>query len=362
MLSEQSDPFRLRQERAMSTTPIVEARGLTKSYGKVQALAGLDLVAESGQVVAVLGPNGAGKTTFVRTVATLVSPDGGELRVAGIDAARHPAQVRQVIGLAGQYAAVEPAMTGRENVTMVARLYGQSRRQARANATVVLAQLGLTEAADRPVSTYSGGMRRRLDLGASLVGAPRLLLLDEPTTGLDPRSRNELWEAIRGMVAAGTDVLLTTQYLDEADQLAQRVVIVDKGRVIADGSPDELKGQAGRDVIEIRVHRADELAIVAESLGRLGVEAPRIDAAINRVTIPVDGGRAVIAEAVRALDALAVEVDDIGLRRPTLDEVFLALTGSPIDDDSGESDGETAITDITTTTTTDAGQFIAPAA
>ena len=195
----------------------------------------------------------------------------------------------------------------------------------------MLAQLGLTDAADRPVSTYSGGMRRRLDLGASLVGAPRLLLLDEPTTGLDPRSRNELWEAIRGMVAAGTDVLLTTQYLDEADQLAHRVVIVDKGRVIADGSPDELKAQAGRDVIEIRVHRADELAIVAESLGRLGVEAPRIDAAVNRVTIPVDGGRAVIAEAVRALDALAVEVDDIGLRRPTLDEVFLALTGSPID-------------------------------
>ncbi|MDD9372177.1 MAG: DUF4162 domain-containing protein, partial [Acidimicrobiales bacterium] len=229
---------------------------------------------------------------------------------------------------------------------------------------------------------YSGGMRRRLDLGASLVGAPRLLLLDEPTTGLDPRSRNELWEAIRGMVAAGTDVLLTTQYLDEADQLAHRVVIVDKGRVIADGSPDELKAQAGRDVIEIRVHRADELAIVAESLGRLGVEAARIDAAVNRVTIPVDGGRAVIAEAVRALDALAVEVDDIGLRRPTLDEVFLALTGSPIDDgsdddsddsdsgddssdDSGESGsesgGETAITDITTTTT-DAGQLIAPAA
>ena len=219
------------------STPIVEARGLTKSFGKVQALAGLDLVAERGQVVAVLGPNGAGKTTFVRSVATLVRPDGGELRVAGIDAAARPEQVRQVIGLAGQYAAVEPAMTGRENVTMVARLYGQTRRQAKANAAVVLDQLGLTDAADRPVSTYSGGMRRRLDLGASLVGAPRLLLLDEPTTGLDPRSRNELWEAIRGMVAAGTDVLLTTQYLDEADQLAQRIVIVDKGRVIADGTP-----------------------------------------------------------------------------------------------------------------------------
>ena len=353
----------------MSSTPIVEARGLTKSFGKVQALAGLDLVADSGQVVAVLGPNGAGKTTFVRTVATLVSLDGGDLRVAGIDAGRHPGQVRQVIGLAGQYAAVEPAMTGRENVTMVARLYGQSRRQARANAAVVLAQLGLTDAADRPVGTYSGGMRRRLDLGASLVGAPRLLLLDEPTTGLDPRSRNELWEAIRGMVAAGTDVLLTTQYLDEADQLAQRIVIVDKGRVIADGSPDELKARAGRDVVEIRVHRADELAVVAESLGRLGVEAPRVDAAVGRVTIPVDGGRAVIAEAVRALDALAVEVDDIGLRRPTLDEVFLALTGSPIDDagdTSDESDDESGdrldTDDQPTHTSTTTGPFMAPAA
>jgi ABC-2 type transport system ATP-binding protein len=340
------------------STPIVEARGLTKSFGKVQALAGLDLVAHSGQVVAVLGPNGAGKTTFIRSVATLVRPDGGELRVAGIDAARHPDQVRRVIGLAGQYAAVEPAMTGRENVTMVARLYGQTRRQAKANTTVVLEQLGLTDAADRPVSTYSGGMRRRLDLGASLVGAPRVLLLDEPTTGLDPRSRNELWEAIRSMVAAGTDVLLTTQYLDEADQLAQRIVIVDKGRVIADGTPGELKSRAGRDVVEIRVHRADDLSVVAESLARLGAEAPRVDAGAHRVTIPVDGGRAVIAAAVRQLDALAVEVDDIGLRRPTLDEVFLTLTGSPIDAEPSDSDDDTT---ESTTSATD-GQFAAQAA
>ncbi len=339
------------------STPIVEARGLTRSFGKVQALAGLDLVAESGQVVAVLGPNGAGKTTFVRSVATLVRPDGGELRVAGIDALRRPEQVRRVIGLAGQYAAVEPAMTGRENVNMVARLYGQTRRQARANTAVVLDQLGLTDAADRPVSTYSGGMRRRLDLGASLVGAPRLLLLDEPTTGLDPRSRNELWEAIRSMVRAGTDVLLTTQYLDEADQLAQRVVIVDKGRVIADGSPGELKSRAGRDVVEIRVHDAADVSVVAQSLGRLGDEAPRVDTGTNRVTIPAAGGRAVIAEAIRVLDALAVEVDDIGLRRPTLDEVFLTLTGSPIDADQSDS------TDDSTDESTDHdGQFAAQAA
>jgi ABC-2 type transport system ATP-binding protein len=338
------------------STPIVEAKGLTRSYGKVQALNGLDLVAESGQVVAVLGPNGAGKTTFVRSVATLVRPDGGELRVAGIDALHRPEQVRRVIGLAGQYAAVEPAMTGRENVIMVARLYGQTRRQARANAAVVLAQLGLTDAADRPVSTYSGGMRRRLDLGASLVGAPRLLLLDEPTTGLDPRSRNELWAAIRSMVRAGTDVLLTTQYLDEADQLAQRVVIVDKGRVIADGTPGELKSRAGRDVVEIRVHRPEDLSVVVESVGRIGVEAPRVDAGTHRVTIPVAGGRAVIAEAIRALDALDVEVDDIGLRRPTLDEVFLTLTGSSIDA------GEPASTEQFTDESITEGEHFAQAA
>jgi ABC-type multidrug transport system ATPase subunit len=241
---------------------------------------------------------------------------------------------------------------------MVARLYGQTRRQARANTTVVLEQLGLTDAADRPVSTYSGGMRRRLDLGASLVGAPRVLLLDEPTTGLDPRSRNELWEAIRSMVAAGTDVLLTTQYLDEADQLAQRIVIVDKGRVIADGTPGELKSRAGRDVVEIRVHRADDLSVVAESLAGLGAGAPRVDAGAHRVTIPVDGGRAVIAAAVRQLDALAVEVDDIGLRRPTLDEVFLTLTGSPIDAEPADPDDDTT---ESTTSTTD-GQFAAQAA
>jgi ABC-2 type transport system ATP-binding protein len=343
-------------------TPIVEAKGLTRSFGKVQALAGLDLVAESGRVVAVLGPNGAGKTTFVRSVATLVRPDGGELRVAGIDALRRPEQVRRVIGLAGQYAAVEPAMTGRENVTMVARLYGQTRRQARANTAVVLDQLGLTDAADRPVSTYSGGMRRRLDLGASLVGAPRLLLLDEPTTGLDPRSRNELWEAIRSLVRAGTDVLLTTQYLDEADQLAQRVVIVDKGRVIADGTPGELKSRAGRDVVEIRVHDAEDLGVVASSLGRLGVEAPRVDTGTHRVTIPVAGGRAVVAEAIRALDALAVEVDDIGLRRPTLDEVFLTLTGSPIDAEIDTSADTDQPAEFDTSDTSDPRQFAAQAA
>jgi ABC-2 type transport system ATP-binding protein len=217
--------------------PTIEAHDLEKHYGKTKALDGLDLIAERGQVVAVLGPNGAGKTTFVRTVATLLRADAGSLRVAGHDARSEPAAVRRVIGLAGQFAAVEPAMTGRENLEMVARLFGQSRREAKANADAVLAQLGLTDAGGRLARTYSGGMRRRLDLGASLVGAPRLLLLDEPTTGLDPRSRIDLWTAIRGLVEAGTDVLLTTQYLDEADHLANHIVIVDHGRAVAGGAP-----------------------------------------------------------------------------------------------------------------------------
>ncbi|MFD0537586.1 ABC transporter ATP-binding protein [Actinomadura luteofluorescens] len=218
-------------------TPVVEASGLVKRFGDVRALDGLDLVAEPGRVVALLGPNGAGKTTFVRSVATLVRPDGGTLRVDGVDAARDPARVRRLIGLAYQYAAVEAAMTGRENLEMVARLFGQNRRTARASAAAVLARLSLDEVADRLVRTYSGGTRRRLDLGASLVGAPRLLLLDEPTTGLDPRGRIELWDAIGALVADGANVLLTTQYLDEADRLADRVVIIDGGRVAAEGTP-----------------------------------------------------------------------------------------------------------------------------
>ena len=233
------------------TTPTIEARGACKRFGKTTALDGLDLVAEPGQVVALLGPNGAGKTTFVRAVATLLRLDAGELLVAGHDAGREPAVVRQLIGLAGQFAAVEPVMTGRENLEMVARLFGKGRRDAKAAAATVLEQMSLDEAADRPVRTYSGGMRRRLDLGASLVGEPRLLLLDEPTTGLDPRSRNELWDVIRDLVSRGTDVLLTTQYLDEADQLASHIVIIDHGKVVAAGSPAELKRRTGGRVIEV---------------------------------------------------------------------------------------------------------------
>ncbi len=312
-------------------SPIIEARGLTKTFGDVRALDNLNLTADSGCVTALLGPNGAGKTTFINAVATLLSPSSGELFVDGIDVIKHPKRVRQIIGLAGQSASVEPAMTGRENLNMVARLFGLDRSSAQSAAVAVLDRLGLSEAGDRLVRTYSGGMRRRLDLGASLVGSPRLLLLDEPTTGLDPRSRMDLWDAIRSLVADGTNVLLTTQYLEEADQLARDVVIVDHGRVIASGTPDELKGQAGRDVIEVRPHHAFALAAVHEVLATVAAEPPRTDIDMQRVSAPVDSGAEGLASVVRLLDERGVSVDDIGLRRPTLDEVFLVLTGQTIE-------------------------------
>ena len=312
-------------------TPIIEARCLTKRFGDVHALDGLDLVAESGHVTALLGPNGAGKTTFVSAVATLLRPDAGEVRVAGIDAASEPGRVRRIIGLAGQSASVEPAMTGKENLTMVARLFGLDRPSARTAAAEVLERLGLADAGDRLVRTYSGGMRRRLDLGASLVGRPQLLLLDEPTTGLDPRGRIDLWDAIRDLVANGTDVLLTTQYLEEADQLARDVVIIDHGHVIAAGTPDELKNRAGRDVIEVRPRAAGDLPAVEEMLATVGVEAPRSDVDTQRVSAAVEGGADQLTVVVRLLDERRIPVDDVGLRRPTLDEVFLALTGQPLE-------------------------------
>ncbi len=315
-------------------TATIEAHGLSKQYGKTKALDGLDVVAERGQVTAVLGPNGAGKTTFVRTVATLLRADSGTLRVAGHDARKDPAAVRRVIGLAGQFAAVEPAMTGRENLQMVASLFGQSRRAAKASAAAVLEQLGLGEAADRLARTYSGGMRRRLDLGASLVGAPRLLLLDEPTTGLDPRSRIELWEAIRALVDRGTDVLLTTQYLDEADRLASQVVIVDRGRAVAAGTPTELKQRIGGNVVEVHVRNTRDLADVAELLSRLDDSAAQIDRATRRVTVRVHAGGEDLMTALRSVQAAGVELEDIGLRQPNLDEVFLTLTGQPTSDNA----------------------------
>jgi ABC-2 type transport system ATP-binding protein len=313
-------------------TAMIEARGLIKRFGKTCALDGLELVADSGQVVAVLGPNGAGKTTFVRAVATLLRLDAGTLEVAGHDVRRHPEAVRRTIGLAGQFAAVEPAMTGRENLEMVGRLFGQDRRTAKRSARGVLEQLGLVEAGDRLARTYSGGMRRRLDLGASLVGSPRLLLLDEPTTGLDPRSRIELWEAIRRLVDAGTDVLLTTQYLDEADHLASQVVIVDHGRAVATGTPAALKRRIGGSVVEVHVRDRDDLARVSELLARIDDGRMEIDEPTRRVSVRVEAGGQGLLAATHALEGAGIEVEDIALRQPNLDEVFLALTGKPTDD------------------------------
>jgi ABC-2 type transport system ATP-binding protein len=310
--------------------PTIEATGLRKRFGKTVALDGLDLVAEPGQVLAVLGPNGAGKTTFVRMVATLLRPDAGELRVAGHDVRRQPQAVRRVIGLAGQSAAVEPAMTGRENLELIARLFGQDARTARANSAAVLDRLGLGDAAGRLVRTYSGGMRRKLDLGASLVGAPRLLLLDEPTTGLDPRSRIDLWDAIAALVAQGTDVLLTTQYLDEADRLAGRIVIIDHGRAVAAGTPSELKQRAGRNVIEVHVRDRGELPRVAAALAGLDHGQAQVEEATRRVSVAVEAGTDRLRDALASLDAAGAAVEDVALRPPTLDEVFLALTGQAL--------------------------------
>jgi ABC-2 type transport system ATP-binding protein len=322
---------------ASGTIPIVEAQGLVVRFGRrsdaVVALDGLELSAPAGSVTAVLGPNGAGKTTFVRCVATLQRFEAGTLRVAGVDVAAEPHTVRQAIGLAGQFAAVDAALSGRENLTMVARMFGHDRRGAARAADVVLEQLGLTEAGRRLVRTYSGGMRRRLDLGSSLVGAPRLLLLDEPTTGLDPASRADLWDAIRTLVAAGTEVVLTTQYLEEADQLADHVVIIDHGKAVAAGTPDELKQRTGQGRIEVRARDGADVDDAAAVLRRLGDDVV-VDHPTRRVSVASDGGTDRLAEAMTELATHRVALDDIGLRRPTLDEVFLAITGQPTSTDT----------------------------
>ena len=307
----------------------LEADGLVKAFARTRALDGLDLVMRPGQVLALLGPNGAGKTTFVSLVATLLRPDAGVLRVAGVDVTRDPAAVRRLVALAGQSAAVEPTMTGRENVEMVARLLGQSRRDARRAAAVVLDRMALGDVADGMVRTYSGGMRRRLDLGASLVGRPRLLLLDEPTTGLDPRSRIQLWEVIRALVGEGTDVLLTTQYLEEADHLASQVAIIDHGRVVASGTPRELKGRAGSSVVEVHVRDGSALVRAAAILGTIGGGEPVIDAADRSVRVALRAGGERVFAALRPLDDAGIAIDEVAVRQPTLDEAFLALTGTP---------------------------------
>ena len=340
---------------------LIEADGLTKCFGKVQALSELSLTLPPGEPVAILGPNGAGKTTFIRMVATLLAPDRGTLRVGGHDVVEDSMAVRRMIGLAGQSAAVEEMMTGRENLVMVARLYGRGRKQAVTDAEHILERMDLTGAADRLVKTYSGGMRRRLDLGASLVGNPRLLLLDEPTTGLDPGSRLEVWDAVREMSVDGTDVVLTTQYLDEADHLAATIVIIDAGRVIAQGTPSELKSRAGADVIELHTVDVVTMERAASVLRALPTgEAtgdPLTDPATHQCSLAAPGGAKLLPLVVRALDDAGVEVEDISLRRPTLDEVFLALTGKAAAQDTGEGANGAGTTDAGTTDagTTDAG-------
>ena len=306
---------------------LIEADGLRKRFGKVEALSGLTLTVPAGRPVAILGPNGAGKTTFIRMMATLITPDAGTLVVDGHDVVRDPMAVRRMIGLAGQSAAVEEMMTGRENLVMAARLYGQSARAAKSSTQRILEQMDLVEAADRRVRTYSGGMRRRLDLGASLVGSPRLLLLDEPTTGLDPGSRLEVWDGVRAMSRAGTDILLTTQYLDEADHLAAVIVIVDGGRVIAQGTPSELKSRVGADMVELHTTDVATMQRAAQVLGTLGMGEPATDPATRRCSLAAPGGARLLSVVVRALDDAGLPVEDIAVRRPTLDEVFLALTG-----------------------------------
>jgi ABC-2 type transport system ATP-binding protein len=310
----------------MSAPPLLDATDLTVRFGDVTALAGLDLVAPTGEVLAILGPNGAGKTTFVRTIATLIEPTSGSLRVRGVDVVRDPLAVRRTIGLAGQHAAVEPTLTGRENLVMTARLFGHHRKAAQRAADDVIDRLSLGEVSDRRCSTYSGGQRRRLDLGASLVGAPKLLLLDEPTAALDPASRNEVWDAVQNLVAGGTDVLLTTHYLAEADELANHVVVIDHGTVIASGTVGDLKTSVGRDVVEIVVADDRQLGRVANILERVTSNVPQLDRTGRRATAPTSNGTRQLAAVVDLLDNADISVAEVGLRRPTLDEVFLTLT------------------------------------
>jgi ABC-2 type transport system ATP-binding protein len=322
----------------------VEVEGLAVAFGATRALDGVDLTVAAGSVQGLLGPNGAGKTTLVRVLATLLRADAGTARVFGCDVLREATRVRALIGLAGQFAAVDATLTGRENLEMVGRLYRLSRAEARRRALETLERLDLTDAADRLVRGYSGGMRRRLDLGASLVGRPRLLILDEPTTGLDPQSRNDVWSFIRELVADGTTVLLTTQYLDVADNLTDHIVVIDHGKVIANGTPRELKARMGADVLELHLEDAAALEATAEALRGIGSGEPTVDVGDRRITLPVHQGASDLMKAVRRLDESGIVPSDLSLRRPSLDDVFLALTGrgattEPADAEAGAAAG-----------------------
>ena len=309
----------------------IEAEGLVKVYrsrrSEVRALDGVDLQVPEGSVLGLLGPNGAGKTTTVRILATLLRPDAGRATVRGLDVVRQAQEVRTIIGLSGQYAAVDENLTARENLWMFGRLYQLPSPEARRRAGELLEQFDLVDAADRVVKTYSGGMRRRLDLGSALIGRPRILFLDEPTTGLDPRSRLGMWDVIRSLVREGVTLLLTTQYLEEADELADAIAVVDQGRIIARGTADELKAQVGGERIEVVVHQRSSIAQAIEVLSRDAGSGASLDEHTRKITVPSQGGAATLVRVVRDLDEAGISIDDIALRRPTLDDVFLTLTG-----------------------------------
>lgn len=324
----------------------VRATGLKKTYGETQALKGVDIAVRTGTVLGMLGPNGAGKTTAVRILTTLLQPDEGSAEIAGVDVLKHPNQARRVIGLSGQYAAVDEILTGRENLVMFGQLYGLSRSVARQRAVELLAQFGLTDAGDRMLNTYSGGMRRRLDLAASLIVAPPVLVLDEPTTGLDPRSRADMWKVIENLVADGTTVLLTTQYLEEADRLANEIIVINHGLVIAKGTSDELKTQLGGERLDISVDEGTDLAAAQASLMRLAEGWGVVDAEVQvephtrRLTVPYPAGSTGLMQAVRDLDSEGLHPTDFSLRRPTLDDVFLQLTGHAAEESEGTNSYE----------------------
>ncbi len=325
----------------MSESLAIAASGLEKTYGRTKALDGLDLVVETGAILGMLGPNGAGKTTTVRVLSTLLRPDRGTARVAGHDVVTEAAEVRRHIGLTGQYAALDESLTGRANLIMIGQLCRLPRREAKRRAAELLDSFDLTDAADRGVKTYSGGMRRRLDLAASLVARPSILFLDEPTTGLDLPSRMVTWEAVRGLAATGTTVLLTTQQLDEADQLADRIAVVDRGRVIAEGTSAQLKAKVGGERVQLTVAPDSDLATAAGVLARYSDGLPQLDPVQRSVEVPVPNGARQMPDIVRDLDAAGVLLDDLGIRRPSLDDVFLTLTGHAADGQPAGDEPET---------------------